>query len=169
MTDRLILNHITEQIAAVHHGKLWMGDSFAKKLASLKEEEAFVRPLPTLHSAAELIAHLTAWRKDALLKLTTGTGRLTEESPENWPDNHTLAQIGWHQLLQNHQESLSDLLAFLQSKDDAFLKESYHDQDFKGQFNHSFVIDGMLHHDLYHLGQLGIVIKLLKERANSPN
>ena len=111
-----ILNHITQQLEEVHHGKLWMGDTFAKKLASLTEEQAFVRPLPTLHSAAELIAHLTAWRKDALLKLSTGTGHLTDKSPENWPDNVTLAKIGWQQLLQDHQDSLSALLDFLRNQ-----------------------------------------------------
>ncbi len=64
--NRPILNHITQQLGEVHHGKLWMGNTFAKKLATLSEEQAFVRPSPTLHSAAELLAYLTAWRKDAL-------------------------------------------------------------------------------------------------------
>ncbi|WP_257670331.1 hypothetical protein [Parapedobacter tibetensis] len=29
-----------------------------------------------------------------------------------------------------------------------------------------FVIHGMFHHDIYHLGQLGIIIKLLKGTGN---
>ena len=44
---RPILNHITWQLEEVHHSKLWMGDTFAQKLATLSEEEAFIRPLPT--------------------------------------------------------------------------------------------------------------------------
>lgn len=168
MTNRPILNHFAEQLAEIHHGKLWMGDTFARKLATLTEEEAFVRPLPALHSAAELIAHLTAWRKDAILKITTGTGQLTEDSQENWPDNDTLAKVGWPQLLQDHQESLSALLDLLQNQSDDFLEKPYYDQGYKAQFDYTFFINGLLHHDLYHLGQLGIVIKLLKEGDGTP-
>jgi len=44
-----------------------------------------------------------------------------------------------------------------------FLTEEYYDTDFKGNYQYLFVIEGMIHHDIYHLGQIGIVIKLLKE------
>jgi hypothetical protein len=53
----------------------------------------------------------------------------------------------------------------LQSKDDQFLDEHYYDIDFKGTYPYSFAIEGMLHHDIYHLGQMGLVIKLIKENT----
>ena len=62
--------------------------------------------------------------------------------------------IAYHDLVYNT----------LKNKDDTFLKEKYYDQDFKGEFDYSFAIDGMLHHNIYHLGQMGIVIKLIKKR-----
>nr|WKN35706.1 DinB family protein [Tunicatimonas sp. TK19036] len=162
--NNLIIDHIVEQLREVHHGKLWMGDTFAKKLGSITAEEAFIRPGNALHSVAELIAHLTAWRKDAILKIKTGKGQLTDDSEENWPNVESLKKIGWEQLLHSHQESLDELIALLQTKDDTFLQTPYQDQDFNGQFDYSFVINGMLHHDLYHLGQMGIVIKMIFSR-----
>lgn len=163
MNNRKLLDHITQQLLAVQNGKLWMGDTFSKKISSLNEEEALIRPLPNLHSPAELIAHLTAWRKDALLKIRFGTGELMDDDENNWPGNEKLKEIGWPKILQEYQESLTELIGLLRDKQDAFLKEQYKDQDFKGMYDYSFVINGLLHHDLYHLGQLGIVIKLIKE------
>ncbi|WP_255420549.1 hypothetical protein [Aquimarina sp. AD10] len=43
------------------------------------------------------------------------------------------------------------------------MKKEYYDTDFKGNYEYSFLLNGMLHHDIYHLGQLGLIIKYLKQ------
>lgn len=141
-----------------------MGDTFDKKISSITEEEAFLRPVPNLHSAAELIAHLTAWRKDAVLKINQGKGRLMSSNPLNWPSVHALKEVGWYKIIHDYRNSLTQLVELLQTKNDSFLSDQYEDQDFGGHYSHSFMLEGLLHHDLYHLGQLGIVIKLIKEK-----
>jgi hypothetical protein len=163
LKNNLIIDYIIQQLLEVQHGKLWMGDTFDKKISSITEKEAFTRPLPNLHSPAELISHLTAWRKDTLLKIRDGKGQLTDNSDHNWPGNDELKKIGWSQIIQNYRDSLIELVGLLRDKEDSFLDELYEDQDYKGKYAYSFVINGLLHHDLYHLGQLGIVIKLIKE------
>ncbi|MTB53526.1 DinB family protein [Lewinella sp. W8] len=162
MKSNPLIHHLLEQLQEIQDGKLWMGDSFQQKLDSISEEEAFVRPLPELHSVAELLAHLTAWKKDALLKVQRGTGELTSEDAADWPTNQALKDLGWKRLREENEKSHHDLLKALRGKEDAFLEETYQDQDFKGTFPLSFALNGILHHDLYHLGQMGIVIKLLK-------
>ena len=82
MSDRL--KQIIKQFKDIQDGPLWMGENFEKKIQKLKGVEVFIRPEPSIHSIAELIAHLTAWRKDAILKITTGKGHLLDEMPENW-------------------------------------------------------------------------------------
>ncbi len=140
-----------------------MGDTFDKKINSITEKEAFIRPLPNLHSPAELIAHLTAWRRDAILKIRDGTGQLTDDSEQNWLGNDHLKKIRWSHLVWEYQDSLVELIELLRDKKDSFLEEQYQDQDYQGTYPYAFAINGLLHHDLYHLGQLGIVIKLIKE------
>lgn len=90
-----------------------------------------------------------------------------DSCPQNWPTNQELREIGWSQLVWEYQESLNDIIELLRNKNDAFLEEQYEDQDYKGLYNYSFLINGLLHHDIYHLGQLGIVIKLIKEKLKS--
>ena len=163
MDKRKIIDYIIQQLLEVQNGKLWMGDNFERKINSITEQEAFTKPSPTMHSVAELIAHLTAWSNDTILKIRNGRSELRDSNEQNWPDNNNLKKLGWNTIIQNYQKSLSQVIDLLKSKDDSFLKEKYFDQDFNDEFDYSFAIDGILHHTIYHLGQMGIVIKLIKE------
>jgi len=157
------INSLKRQISEVHNGLIWAGTSYNKKLSQLKENQMFVRPLPSVHSIAEIIAHIISWRKDTILKLKTGRGELTDAHAENWRSNDELKSIGWKKIHEEDKNTLSELLKHLQDKDDTFLNEYYYDPEFRGNYPYSFVLEGMLQHDIYHLGQIGLVIKLLKE------
>lgn len=115
-----------------------------------------------MHSIAEIISHLKFLRKETILKFQTGKGIKTDDCEENWLPNAKLKKLGWPYIKAEYDRSLTDLIDLLQSKDDDFLDKEYFDADFKGHFKYSFIINGMLHHDLYHLGQLGIIIRFLK-------
>ncbi len=164
MSRDLICNYI-KQLKEVQEKKIWIGENFHKKLSLINEENAFIRPLPNLHSVAEIISHLITWRKETILKLKTGDGKLTDDSEENWLSNEQLKKIGWNQLKLNYENTLIEIINILENKEDHFLGEQYYDTDFKGNYKYQFVIEGMLHHDLYHLGQLGIITKLLLSDA----
>ncbi|XOV93953.1 MAG: DinB family protein [Bacteroidota bacterium] len=163
MDNRKVINYIIQLILEIQKGRLWMGDNFERKINSISEEEAFTKPSLTMHSVAELLAHLTAWSNDTILKIRKGTGVLEDNNEQNWPDINYLKKLGWDTIIQDYYESLSQVIDLLKDKDDSFLKEKYYDQDFKGEFDYSFAIDGLLHHNIYHLGQMGIIIKLVKE------
>lgn len=157
-----IIQHTIQQLKEIRTGKPWMGSSFADKFADLDETLVFQRPLEHLHSVAEIISHLTFWRREALLKIKTGHGSKMDDDPDNWLPNDVLQQKGWDQIQKEYDATLNELIALLQDKEDTFLYEIYYDTDFKGEYPYSFLINGMLHHDVYHLGQLGIIIKLLQ-------
>ena len=97
------------------------------------------------------------------MKIQTGKGSKTDDCEENWLTNDKLEILGWDNIKSAYDKTLSELIDLLKSKDDEFLNEQYYDTDFKDNYEYSFVINGMLHHDIYHLGQLGIIIKYLKE------
>jgi len=157
------IKSIIRQLTEVHNGPIWAGQCYAKKLSQLNDNEVFIRPFPSIHSIAEIIAHIISWRKDTILKLKTGAGELTDTNPKNWRSNDELKAIGWEKILDEDNKTLLELLELLQDKDDTFLDEIYYDPEFGGNYPYSFVLEGMLHHDIYHLGQIGLVIKLLKE------
>jgi len=161
MTCRI--ENIINQLKEVQSGKLWIGSTFDSKLNQVDKNVVFVRPIENLHSIAEIISHLTLWRKETILKIQTGKGSKTDDCKENWLTNDELKIVGWDKIKSEYDRTLVELIDLLNSKEDEFLSELYYDTDFKGVFEYSFVINGMLHHDIYHLGQLGIIIKYLKK------
>lgn len=155
------IDDLVRQFRDIRRGPLWMGENFETKLGRLRGDAPFQRPGPDMHCAAEIVAHLTAWRRDALLKIERGKGHLRDQDEENWPPVSKLREKGWEQILREFDESLEAVLALLEQRDDAFLTETYYDQDYQGEYQYGYVIYGLLHHDLYHLGQLGIILKKL--------
>ncbi|MBQ4915914.1 DinB family protein [Maribacter sp. MMG018] len=156
-----LIQHIIDQLIEIQQGKPWIGSSYDSKLQLISNDIVFIKPTEKLHSVAEIISHLTLWRKEALLKIKTGTGSKTDDCEENWLSNDKLISKGWIKIKSEYDNSLLELIALLKEKDDSFLNETYYDTDFKGTYRYNFLLNGMLHHDIYHLGQLGIILKHL--------
>ena len=160
---KVLIEYITNQLLENQEGRVWIGSNYDSKLEKIDEENAFIRPKTDLHSVAEIISHLTTWQKETILKIKTGEGSLTDDCDENWYSNEKLQKKKWSIILTEYKSSLAEIIELLKTKDDNFLEEQYYDTDFKGNYPYSFVINGMLHHNIYHLGQLGIIIKYLKK------
>ena len=111
---------------------------------------------------AEIISHLTLWRSEAILKIKTGKGSKTDDCPENWLNNEELKKVGWKSIKSSYDETLSELIGLLDAINDDFLDKEYYDTDFKGDYTYEWLLNGMVQHDAYHLGQIGIVVKFLK-------
>lgn len=157
-----LIRHIIEQLIEVQKGSLWIGSSYDSTLHSIDDDLVFVRPMNDLHSIAEIISHLTFWRNETILKIRTGKGSKTDDCEDNWLPDDQLKVKGWSNIQSDYEHSLSVLIELLEEKDDGFLTEVYYDTDFKGTYEYSFLINGMLHHDLYHLGQLRLILKYVK-------
>ncbi len=153
----LLLAYIKE-LKMMEDGKLWIDENFDKKLKEINEKTAFISPLPGYNSVAQVVAHLTAWRKSVLSILNGGKRTLTMKDPENWPANELLKEKGWEQLKKELYSSQQDLVHLLDTKDDSFLSQSA-----KGTHEtYDYYIRGLIHHDMYHLGQIGLIVKMVK-------
>jgi len=159
---KVLIENIIRQLQEIQEGKIWIGTNFHKKFNLISEAAAFKVVHKGTHTIAEIIAHLTIWRNETCLKMKTAKGSITDENGADWADNSLLKQIGWDKIKDDYENSLTELIALLQTKNDDFLNEMYYDTDYKDHFEYQFLINGMLHHDLYHLGQLGLLIKILK-------
>ena len=159
---KTIINHLVQQFNNVHRGRNWFGQSYLVKLSDVDDSKFFERPQPDIHSIAEIICHGTAWRNDAVVKIRTAKGELTEISEFDWPVLDKLQERGWAEIYKEYEESIDAFIRALEDKDDEFLTTEYHDPEFGGSFPLSFTINGILQHDIYHLGQIGLVAKMLK-------
>jgi uncharacterized damage-inducible protein DinB len=160
---QVLIKDIIRQLQEIQDGSLWFDQCFKDKIDNLSDAEALVRPIPQVHSVAEHISHILEWRKECLLQFK---GMKTDlmNSPEDWKGNIELSKIGWTNLKNLFFDSTITLINALENQDDAYLETKFQDTD----YNFHYLIEGIIQHDLYHLGQIGITIKLLNNNSVPP-
>jgi uncharacterized damage-inducible protein DinB len=154
----ILIRTIIQQLRDVENADLWLDENFEKKLSQVSEDKVFTRPIPELHSVAELISHLTVWRRVNIRRMKGETVPMEDDDPENWKTNEQLSKVGWGALLKDFYQSQRDLITMLEGKDDSYLDTT--STHYGKTFN--YLMLGMIHHDMYHLGQLGLTVKFLK-------
>lgn len=153
----VLIEDIIQQLNDLDNGDLWLDENFDKKLSHISDRNAFISPIPEMHSVAELISHLIVWRKVNLKRLNGEKVKLQVDDPANWKTNDELRIKGWKELEHEFYQSKQEVIALLKGKDDTYLDtvSTHYGKDFK------YLFQGLVQHDLYHLGQLGITIKYL--------
>jgi uncharacterized damage-inducible protein DinB len=142
------IERIGKQLERTYAGNPWHGPSLRNVLEGIEDEGAKARPIPGAHTIAELVAHILAWREETLRRLE-GNGR-DLPMDENWPE-----PLGWSELLERLDRSPRALSKAIASLDDEVL-----DKKVEGRReSHYVLLQGMIHHDLYHAGQIVILKK----------
>lgn len=153
---RLLIENYKRQFEQIWDGSLWLDETYAKKLGAITDKQAFALGPDGSHSVAQVVAHIVAWRNEVIRRLATdGPRGLNAGTPADWPENDTLRQIGWQALYQELSATQERLIALLQENDDSFLQQKMSSR----QLPKDYFVAGLLHHDLYHLGQIGLFLK----------
>ena len=154
----MCLKMLITQLQEIYHGKPWLDETFSKKLNDVNGGMAFIVPLNGVHSISEIVSHVTVWKKELLARFVKGEKKLHMHDPLDWRSNDDLKQNGWENLKTELFKSNDEFVNFLKTRNEEFLDLSYSDTI---NTKNRYFIEGCLHHDLYHLGQIGIVKKLL--------
>ncbi len=153
---QIIIKDLIRQLHEIHEGSKWFDQCFRDKLDGLSAEDAFTNPIPSLHSVAEHVSHMLEWRKECINRYN-GIKVELMHSPDDWKDNATLRKTGWAALKDAFFSSQADLIQLLEGRDDCYLETRFRDTE----YNFHYLIEGIIQHDLYHMGQIGVTIKLL--------
>jgi uncharacterized damage-inducible protein DinB len=139
-------------------GEPWFGRAIYEILREVDPQTAFLKPNGTEHSMVELLYHMITWAEFALKRI--------EKDDSN--DMAAFEKLDWREIdpqIHGWEEGLSafiatnqQIIALLQQKDDAFLGEKV---DYR-QYNFRFLIKGVMEHNIYHLGQIAYLKKMLK-------
>lgn len=136
----------------------WYGDAVMVMLKKIHPAMVYINP-PHSHAAIEIVYHMIAWMhftEDAV----NGTIREGDigEIPANWrgidPKVHT-----WNAALEELELTHKKLVALLETKDDALLSQKLPNRD----YNYRFLLNGLMQHNIYHLGQIAFLKNLLGE------
>lgn len=157
------LRYFIKQLQQAYYGGSWLDEDVEKKLKAVTEETAFVKPYNYVHSIAEVTSHLIEWRKEIIERFASGRPQqLTVDSPNNWLANELLRSNGWAYLKEQLHKTQNDLVALLETKDDTFLESRW-----SGEDTYKWLLSGLIEHDVYHLGQIGLIFKMINHQRHA--
>ncbi len=158
--DRGLNNELQSIISSLQNvlsGHPWYGRSVDEILQEVDETKVYTHPNNNSHSLIDLLYHMITWAEFT-------QNRIERESVEDmaafeatdWrlidPSIHT-----WQKGLAAFKASHKKIITLLQSKEDAFLEEIV---DYRN-YNFRYLINGLIQHNIYHLGQVAYLSKLL--------
>jgi uncharacterized damage-inducible protein DinB len=138
-------------------GQPWFGRAVFEILKEVDESKVNIKPNSTEHSLLELLWHMNTWAEFVLASLENRPAaemKAIEELDWRTPDPaiHT-----WKNGIDALQSTHKKITGLLSAKDDSLLGEMVPTR----QFNYRFMLNGLIHHNIYHLGQVAYVKKLL--------
>ena len=153
---------ITELIERVMTGDPWHGPSVTTILDGVSAEAAARRLPQGSHSIWELVLHMTGWAREVTARLG---GRAAQE-PEagDWPDIGEPTQERWRAAQSALHTAHDDLIAAVGAIDVSTLGRpvaDFRDNAMGTGLSHYVTLHGIIHHTVYHAGQVAMLKRLL--------
>ncbi len=142
------IDRIRKQLERTYSGDPWHGPSLRSVLEGIDGEKARARPIAGAHSIAELAAHVLAWRHETLRRLEGQGGDTPVEG--DWPK-----PLEWEDLLVKLDRAQGRLLTAVAGLNDEILDEKVTGR----RESYYILLQGIIHHDLYHAGQISLLKK----------
>lgn len=139
----------------VHHGNSWIGSNMMDILGSISAEQAAARILKDRNSIWEIVNHFINWRLHVVKRFHGDAVKSPEDN--YFQPIEDVSESSWKKTLERLNDSQAQWVALLKSIDEDTLSETYP----KGGMSNYEHIHGILHHDVYHLGQIAFIAKSL--------
>jgi hypothetical protein len=148
---------IAEQVKDCYEGKPWFGKSVKTLLKEVNHHIAFLKP-DNQHSIVELLWHMILWREFTINRLRKDDSITLQYFDENdWRQlNHNDVSL-WKKGIKRIEETQSELIEVLQQQQDELLLEIVPGKE----YDFSQLLYGIMHHDIYHIGQIAYLNKML--------
>jgi uncharacterized damage-inducible protein DinB len=154
---------LSEQVRVAHRGPAWHGSSIAENLDGLGAEEAAARPVPEGHSIWEIVLHMTGWTEEVERRLRGSAPSLPERG--DWPAVGVVSDAAWVQAraaLANAHETLAAAIErFADDRWDSTVGDTLN-QPLGTGVTYAAMVAGLVQHDAYHGGQVGLLRKALR-------
>ncbi len=142
-----------------YHGKPWTEVRLIDILNGISAQMAAEKPISNANNIWQLVQHITAWRENVLRKMNGEKLQTPSDNYLSRPDD--TSEEAWKNLLDKLEQSEKQWEAFLINITDEKISEPYLPSN--GEFTIYEVIQGLLHHDAYHFGQILMLKKLLMQ------
>lgn len=151
------IDYFITTIRSILEGEPWYGQSAIKILREIDEANVYKKPTANSHSLIELVYHMINWAEFTLNRLEKDEEKdATFFDKLDWREI-TREEHTWEKAIAQYKVTHDLIIDLLGTKDDKFLSEKVDARD----YNVRFLLHGLIQHDIYHLGQIAYLKKLL--------
>jgi uncharacterized damage-inducible protein DinB len=149
---------IADQLQRAFHGVAWHGPGVFELLEGVNAATAAAKPVENVHSIWELLLHIEAWDRAAMVRL--GGEKCQPQGEENFPRVKSNNESAWRATVASANRTHDQLVKLVEGLPDSRLRDRVPGKRY--DFYH--MLNGIAQHELYHAGQIAI----LKKAALSP-
>lgn len=156
MSNKEIKNIIAE-LRDTYEGDPWFGKNVKAILAMADERKIFEKK-GSEHSILELLWHMITWREFVVDRLQHSQKMKLEYFEKNdWRELDHQDKTLWPQGIERLGETQEQILSLLKERNDDLLDEPVRERT----YNYRKLLEGIIQHDIYHLGQIAYAVKSL--------
>lgn len=142
------IDRIINSIRDSYDGNAWHGPSIKEILSKISDGQ-FNAKIGNGHSIIEIILHMAAWRHFAIQKLL-GNDAYVVADEINFPKGNNLADA-----MRQLDRSQEELIGIIAKFDERILQQEVPHK----KYSYYKLLHGIIQHDLYHLGQIVMILK----------
>lgn len=151
------IKYIIELFHESYKGDPWFGRNAKQILSEITAEEAIQKPNGQ-HSILELLYHMINWREFAISRLKPKKGKTSDYFAEHdWAELDHSDKVLWKKGLKRLENTQKELLKLIGTLEKEKLKETVPER----KYDFKYLLYGVVQHDIYHLGQIAFVKKML--------
>ncbi|HWJ25987.1 MAG TPA: DinB family protein [Flavisolibacter sp.] len=150
---------IAEGIKDAYEGQPWFGRSVKEILNEIDESIVFEKP-DGQHSILELLWHMITWKEFTINRIRNDNTTSVHYFEENdWRELDHSDKSLWQHGLQRLAKVQNELVEVVQQQKDDLLAQRVNERN----YNFRKLIDGIKEHDIYHVGQIAYIKKMLEK------
>lgn len=153
---------LSEQVGLAHAGPAWHGAALSENLSGIDAQQAASRPLPDAHSIWEIVLHIISWTREVTRRLEGAQPAQPVEA--DWPPVGSVSEEGWTGVRQALGQAHTALAAAVNRFPEGRWGERVggeRDAPLGTGVSYAAMVAGLLQHDAYHGGQIGLLRKTL--------
>lgn len=152
------LQDISKRLNQVFQDDPWYGESIMDVLENLNIDDVNKIPREDFNSIARIVLHMITWREFAIKSFQGDDSFNVQQNDANdWKEITITTEQEWESLLRKLKETQSNILSILQASQDSILNQKVPTRTYSIEY----LLEGIIQHDVYHLGQITLVKKLI--------
>jgi uncharacterized damage-inducible protein DinB len=153
---------LAQQVRLAHDGPAWHGLALGENLEGISAVQAASRPIPGAHSIWEIVLHMNAWAEEVSRRV--GGADPGEPEAGDWPEVGPVSESAWSAaraaLRASHEALAQAILDFPGERWQDRVGDELNAPLGTG-VTFAAMISGLLQHDGYHGGQVGLLRRAL--------